>query len=170
MAFTDMDTDTEIDRHANPVDLVERLASLNDWNFERASDYEISLSISGKWTDYQVSFQWMNDIETLHLACAFDIKVPENRMPEVLKLLAKVNEQLWVGHFDVWTEEGMVMYRNALLLAGGATASGRQCEALLKSAVDAAERSFPAFQFVIWSGKNAKEAMEATLFETAGEA
>lgn len=163
-------TELEIGQPDNPVDLVERMASLNDWSFERSGDCEISLSIAGRWTDYHVSFQWMGEIEALHLACAFDIKVPEARRPEVLKLLAMVNEQLWVGHFDFWTDEGMVMYRNALLLAGGATASGRQCEALLKSALDAAERCFPAFQFVIWAGKTAKEAMDATLFETAGEA
>jgi hypothetical protein len=166
MAFAEMD----VDHRANPVDLVERLASLNDWSFERSGDYEISLSITGRWTDYHVSFQWMSEIEALHLACAFDLKVPEGRRAEVLKLLAIVNEQLWVGHFDLWSDEGMVMYRNALLLAGGATASGRQCEALLKSALEAAERCFPALQFVIWAGKTAKEAMDATLFETAGEA
>jgi hypothetical protein len=112
----------------------------------------------------------MSEIEALHLACAFDLKVPEARRAEILKLLATVNEQLWVGHFDLWADEGMIMYRNALLLAGGAHASGRQCEALLKSALDAAERSFPAFQFVIWAGKTAKDAMDATMFETAGEA
>jgi len=166
MTFTELDTE----QLANPVDLVERLASLNDWSFERSGDYEISLSITGRWTDYHISFQWMSEIEALHLACAFDLKVPEGRRSEVLKLLAIVNEQLWVGHFDLWSDEGMVMYRNALILAGGAVASGRQCEALLKSAVDAAERCFPAFQFVIWAGKPAKEAMRATLFETAGEA
>lgn len=166
MAFAEM----EMEPPANPVDLVERLASINDWSFERSGDYEISLSIAGRGADYHVSFQWMSEIEALHLACAFDLKVPEQRRGEVLKLLAKVNEQLWVGHFDLWTDEGMVMYRNALLLAGGAIASGRQCEALLKNALDAAERSFPAFQFVIWAGKSAKEAMDATLFETVGEA
>jgi len=166
MTFTELDTE----QLANPVDLVERLASLNDWSFERSGDYEISLSITGRLTDYHISFQWMSEIEALHLACAFDLKVPDGRRSEVLRLLAIVNEQLWVGHFDLWSDEGMVMYRNALLLAGGATASGRQCEALLKSAVDAAERCFPAFQFVIWAGKSAREAMDATLFETAGEA
>lgn len=166
MAFTEL----EIERPANPVDLVERLAARNDWSFERSGDCEISLSIAGRWTDYHVSFQWMDEIEALHLACAFDVKVPEARRAEVLKLLAIVNEQLWVGHFDLWSEEGMVMYRNALLLAGGAVASGQQCEALLRSALDAAERCFPAFQFVIWAGKSAREAMDATLFETAGEA
>jgi hypothetical protein len=166
MSFTEL----EMEQPANPVDLVERLASLNDWSFERSNDYEISLSISGRWTDYQVSFQWMSELEALHLACAFDLKVPEARRPEVLKLLAMVNEQLWVGHFDLWSDEGMVMYRNALLLAGGATASGRQCEALLKSALEAAERCFPAFQYVIWGGKTAKDAIDATMFETVGEA
>jgi len=166
MAFIE----TEIEQQTNPVDLVERLASLNDWSFERSGSHEISLSIAGRWSDYHVSFQWMDEIEALHLACAFDFRVPEARRTEVLKLLAHVNEQLWVGHFDLWSDEGMVMYRNALMLAGGATASGRQCEALLKSALDAAERCFPAFQFVVWAGKNAKEAMEATLFETVGEA
>jgi hypothetical protein len=166
MSFTEL----EMEQPANPVDLVERLASLNDWSFERSNDYEISLSITGRWTDYQVSFQWMSELEALHLACAFDLKVPEARRPEVLKLLAMVNEQLWVGHFDLWSDEGMVMYRNALLLAGGATASGRQCEALLKSALEAAERCFPAFQYVIWGGKTAKDAIDATMFETVGEA
>jgi hypothetical protein len=166
MSFTEL----EIEQPGNPVDLVERLASLNDWSFERSNDYEISLSIAGRWTDYQVSFQWMSELEALHLACAFDLKVPEARRPEVLKLLAMVNEQLWVGHFDLWSDEGMVMYRNALLLAGGATASGRQCEALLKSALEAAERCFPSFQYVIWGGKTAKDAIDATLFETVGEA
>ena len=56
-----------------PLDVVERLAAGNDWSFERASDDEITILVTGKWTDYQVSFTWMGDIEALHLACAFDL-------------------------------------------------------------------------------------------------
>ncbi|MGE0340648.1 MAG: YbjN domain-containing protein [Xanthobacteraceae bacterium] len=154
----------------NPVDLVERLAAVNDWSFERTNESEITLSIKGRHTDYNVSFQWMDELEALHAACAFDLKVPEARRAEIYKLLAMVNEQLWLGHFDLWSEEGLVMYRDGLVLSGGAEASGRQCEALLENAVSAAERYYPAFQFVIWAGKTAREAMDATLFETAGEA
>jgi hypothetical protein len=163
-------TDFETEARANPVDLVERLAAVNNWSFERTGESEISLSIRGRWADYHISFQWMAELEALHLACAFDLKVPDGRRGEVLKLLAIVNEQLWVGHFDLWSDEGMVMYRHALLLAGGATASDRQCEALLERAIDAAERYFPAFQFVVWAGKSAREAIDAAMFETAGEA
>jgi hypothetical protein len=154
----------------NPVDLVERLAAINDWSFERANESEITLSIKGRHTNYNVSFQWMDELEALHTACAFDLKVPEARRNEIYRLLAMVNEQLWLGHFDLWSEEGLVMYRDGLVLSGGAEASGAQCEALLENAVSAAERYYPAFQFVIWAGKTAREAMDATLFETAGEA
>jgi hypothetical protein len=56
------------------------------------------------------------------------------------------------------------------VLAGGVEASGQQCEAMLSTALDTSERYFPAFQFVVWAGKSAREALEAAMFETAGEA
>ena len=158
------------DRRINPVDVVENLAAVNDWSFDRAAADEITLSIAGRWTDYQVSFTWMDDIESLHLACAFDLKVPDQRRPEVRQLISQVNEQLWVGHFDLWVRDGLVMFRHALLLAGGIEASGRQCHALLEAALDSCERYYQAFQFVVWAGKGAREAMDAVLFDTSGEA
>lgn len=154
----------------NPLDVVERLAAVNDWSFERASDDEITILVTGKWTDYQVSYTWMGDIEALHLACAFDLKVPERRRAEVQTLIGLINERLWVGHFDLWINEGILMFRHALVLAGGVAASDRQCEAVLGSALDSCERYFPAFQFVVWAGKSAREAMDSAMFETSGEA
>src|SRR5262245_10578436 len=117
--------------HLNPLDVVERVAAANGWSFERAGIAEPTLLIQRKWTDYQVSYAWMFDIEALHLACAFEMKVPERCRAEVQQLVSLVNEQMWVGHFDLWTQDGLIMYRHALLLAGGVAASGRQCEALL---------------------------------------
>ena len=154
----------------NPLDVVERIAAINDWAFERAGDDEITMLVGGKWSDYQVSFTWMFDIEALHLACAFDLKVPEHRRAEVQQLIALVNEQLWIGHFDVWTQDGLVMFRHALVLAGGVEATPPQCQALLSSALESCEGYFPAFQFVVWAGKGARQALDAAMFETSGEA
>jgi hypothetical protein len=158
------------DHRSSPLDVVEHMAAGNNWPFERAGEDEIGLVVTGRWTNYQVSFTWMNEIETLHLACAFDMKVPDPRVAEVQKLIALINEQMWIGHFDVWTQNGVIMFRHALVLAGGVAASGRQCEAVLATALDSCERYFPAFQFVIWAGKSAREAMESAMFETTGEA
>ena len=154
----------------NPLDVVERIAAINDWSFERAGDDEITMLVGGKWSDYQVSFTWMHDIEALHLACAFDLKVPDRRKSEVQQLIALVNEQLWIGHFDLWTKDGMVMFRHALVLAGGVEATSQQCQALLSSALEACECYFQAFQFVIWSGVPAKDALASVLFDTFGTA
>jgi hypothetical protein len=160
----------EIERAGHPVDLVERVASAHEWAFDRLGEDEISIVVRGRGCDYSVSFTWMDDIEALHLACAFDAKIPERRRTDLLQLIALVNEQLWIGHFDIWNADGVIMYRHALFLAGGADANPRQCEALIEIAVETCERYFQAFQFVIWAGKPPKEALEAALFETLGEA
>jgi hypothetical protein len=156
--------------HGNPLEVVERVAATNGWSFERAGEDEITILVAGKWSDYQVSYTWMFDIEALHLACAFELKVPERSRGEVQQLISLINEQMWVGHFDLWVQDGLVMYRHALVLAGGVEASGRQCEALLATALDACERYFPAFQFVVWAGKPAREALDAAMFDTQGQA
>jgi hypothetical protein len=162
--------DFEADRQSHPVDVIEQIAALNDWTFERAGDDEITISVSGGWADYHVSFSWMEDREAIHLACAFDLKVPEARKLEVMRLITSVNEQLWIGHFDLWSAEGVVMFRQALLLSGGAEPNTHQVERLLVTAIEACERYFQAFQFVVWAGKDAAEALEGVLFETVGEA
>lgn len=163
-------TELTADLRSNPLDVVEQLASGNDWSFEREGDDEITILIAGKWTDYQVSFTWMDELEALHLACAFELKVPERRRIEVQQLIASMNEQMWVGHFDLWSKDGMVMFRHALVLAGGLEPSNDQCKAVIGTALDSCERYFPAFQFVLWAGKSAREALDATMFETSGEA
>lgn len=162
--------DFDQERHSHPVDVIEQIAALNDWSFERAGDDEITISIAGNWADYHVSFSWMAEREAIHLACAFDLKVPEARKFEVMRLISTVNEQLWIGHFDLWSDEGLVMFRQALLLSGGADPNSQQVERLLVTAIEACERYFQAFQFVVWAGRSAAEALETVLFETAGQA
>ncbi len=163
-------TETISSLRVSPLDVVERMASLNDWAFERACDDEINILIKGRWSDYQVSFTWMDNLEALHMACAFDMKVSDHRRSELQQLIAHMNEQMWIGHFDLWPDDGMVMFRHALLLTGGLEATDQQCKTVLGTALDTCERYYPAFQFVLWAGKTAREAMDAAMFETSGEA
>jgi hypothetical protein len=159
-----------IDSRNNPLAAVEDIAADNNWSFERSGEDEVTIVSKGDWTDYQLSFTWMGEIEALHLACAFDIKVPENRTLEIMRLLSLINEQMLFGHFDLWEQEGAIMFRQSLLLAGGVEPSSQQVEVLLSSALEACECYFQAFQFVVWSGTSAKEALAGVLFETFGTA
>lgn len=160
----------DLPRSEHPLDIVERVAARRDWTFDRADHDEMSVEVAGTWSQYQVAFSWIEKFEALHVACAFDLRAPDRRRAEILQLISLANEQLWVGHFDLWTTENVVMFRHALLLAGGAEPTDGQCEIMLKAAVDACERYYQAFQFVLWAGKSAREAIEGVLFVTEGEA
>jgi hypothetical protein len=154
----------------NPLDRVERLAHANDWFIDRAGDDEVSLLVAADWGDLHLCLNWRDDLQGLHLACTFDQRIPQLRREDVARLLSLVNEQLYFGHFDIWRQDGSIVFRNGLILAGGAEATEAQCESLIRIAIEACERYYPAMQFVIWAGKSPEEAIAASLFETVGEA
>jgi len=153
----------------NPLDLVEQLVSANEWMFERPSDEELAVSVDGQWNRYQLWFAWREDLGVMQFTCAFDMKVPDHRFADVCVLLAHINERMWVGHFDLCADDGMLMFRQATVLAEGHASSG-QIEELVEVALLECERVFPAFMFLVWGGKTPAEALEAAMLETSGEA
>jgi hypothetical protein len=160
----------EIEPLENPVDMIERLAADNRWSFDRSEEDEISIVVSGDRAKYNIAFTWLSDMEAMHVACAFDLRVPAPRHVEVLSLVSLINEQLWIGHFDIWPQDGVIMFRHAIVLAGGAPLNAKQCEAVLANAVTACERYYQAFQFVVWAGQSGREALVQAMIETKGEA
>lgn len=160
--------DTRNDTH--PIDVIEEVAHANDWVFERAGDDEVAIGVGGKWTEYNLAFSWLADREALHLSCAWEVKVGESRFNELTRLLVLINERMILGHFDFWQTEGIIMFRQSLLLSGGIEPTERQIEGLLEGAVEACESYYQAFQYVIWSGLPAREALENVMFETMGTA
>ncbi len=161
---------TEPARDAHPLDVIEAVASQHEWTFERAGEDEIAITVGGQRSAYTVSYSWMEDCEALHMACAFDMKVARSRVNEVSKLVTLINEQLLMGHFDFWQRENVIMFRQSLILSGGLDPTERQVEALFESAVETCEVYYAAFQFVVWSGLSGREALDAVLFETVGNA
>jgi hypothetical protein len=153
-----------------PLDLVEQIVAANDWVFDRPSDEEIAMQIPGRWCEYEVFCAWSAGEEAIHLMLALDIRVPKERRAAVHELLALVNDKLWLGHFALWAEENLVVYRNGLPLRGASGPSPEQIEDLIATAIDECERFYPAFQYVIWAGRPPAEAVQAALIETVGQA
>jgi hypothetical protein len=63
-----------------------------------------------------------------------------------------------------------VVYRCALPCIGRDAPEAGEVAAMLAAGLQAAERFYPAFNFLLWAGKSAEDAAQAVLFETAGEA
>ena len=154
----------------NPLDVLEQVVSANDWAFERSATDEMAVEMQGRWAGYYMYFTWRADAGLMQLACAFDMRVPETMRGSLHTLLASVNEKMCLGHFDLWSEEGLPMFRHVLPLRGVDGASAEQLEDLVDIAVSECDRFYPAFQFVVWGGKSPREAVEASMMETVGQA
>lgn len=154
----------------DPLYQIERLALVHDWGFERTADDELVMSAAGLSGDLILSLIWRADLESLHIACQYASKAPLQRREEMGRLINLVNEQLLYGHFDLWRQDGSVMFRNNLLLSGDAEAGEAQCEALIRIAIETCERYNAAFQFAIWAGAPAERAIANNFFTAAGQA
>jgi hypothetical protein len=154
----------------DPLERVERIALQRDWPAERGGDGEVLLAVPVVTGELSVSFVWRADLESLHVACLYANRVPPLRREEMGRLINLVNEQLIYGHFDLWKQDGSVMFRNNLILAGGADLGEAQCETLLDTAIEACERYHSAFQFAIWAGQPAEKAIATSQFDAVGRA
>ena len=76
---------------------------------------------------------------------------------------------MWLGHFDIWIDEGIVLYRNTSLFNRNKI-SQNQFDEVMVQAVTSCDQFFPAFQYVLWANRSPSEALEAVLFNTQGEA
>ena len=155
---------------ANPLDIMEQIISANDWACDRRSDSEMAAEAPGRWCDYGLYFCWSHEISAMHFTCAFDLKVPEKRRAALHELLALANERLWIGHFGMEADDGMPVFRHAVLLRGAPGASTESLEDMVDIALTECERFFPAFQFVLWGGKTPQDALAAAMLECVGEA
>ncbi|GLQ06233.1 YbjN domain-containing protein [Sneathiella chinensis] len=155
---------------SNPLDLVETIISANDWSFERQGSNELTVGVEGSWCQYHLWFSWRADIRAIHFSCAYDVKVPDRKYGQVYELLARVNERLFVGHFDTWREEGLILFRHALLLNENCEVTDGQIANLVEIGMSELEKFYPALQFCLWGGHTPEQAIEAAMLETMGEA
>ena len=154
-----------------PIDMLEAYYAAHGWEHQRHDD-EIVATVKGSWTSYELRAMWREDDSVVQFLAFPDIKVADDRRTAMYETLALVNEQLWVGHFELWSQSGILLYRHAAMIDGeeDGTMSLSAAELLIESAVDECERFYPVFQFVLWGGKSPRDALAAALVETQGEA
>ena len=158
---------------AAPIDVLESYYVAHGWSHERHDD-EIVATVKGSWTEYELRALWREEDSVLQFLAFPDIKVAEERRTAIYEAIGLVNEQLWIGHFELWSSSGILLYRHAAMIDGDAddeaVLSLPAAELIVESAIDECERFYPVFQFVLWGGKTPKEALAAALVETHGEA
>jgi len=156
---------------AAPIDMLERYYAAHGWTHERDED-EVVAKVKGSWTEYELRAIWREDDSVLQFLAFPDVRVPEQSRAAMYEAIGLVNEQLWIGHFELWSSSGILLFRHAAMIGGddAPQLSLEGAELIVESAIDECERFYPVFQFVLWGGKTPKEALAAALIETQGEA
>ena len=100
----DLWLDDEVETSSDPMDTVETVIGSDDrFQCERAEDGDVHFSFkctSGETVGY---FSYRHELPALLFTLGFELQAPASRRTEAVKLAGLINENLWLGHFDVWS-------------------------------------------------------------------
>ena len=153
----------------DPLDVVERILTAENLAFDRSEEGDLAFNLAGDWKDYELWFAWRPEADCLQLCLSMDLAAPEADRAAARELIAAINPRVWLGHFELW-DEGEIIFRHGMALMSGDQPSLAQAAAMIDVAVEAADRFFPAFSFMLQGAKSPTEAVAACMFETVGEA
>ena len=154
----------------HPIDIVEDIATHQEWQFDRIADDQISMEMVGQWRSYSITLAWCEADQTLRLICSFEMDPPAHRMPALYEALNAVNDMCWAGSFTYWGAERLMAYRYGLILSNAQMATPDQIDTMISAAVMSAERYYPAFQMVTWGEKDLETALKVAIAEAHGHA
>ena len=153
-----------------PVDMLAALFEARGWSSELDGEDEITAEYKGSWTSYQIRAIWREEDNALQLILLPDVTAPSDKRDAIYKALGLINEQLWLGHFDMWSANGILLFRHGSLMPSNGLLGVDHAQTIIDVAIDECERFYPVFQFIIWGDKTPEEAITSALIETHGEA
>tara|TARA_B110000238_G_scaffold197648_1_gene240630 strand:- start:2150 stop:2659 length:510 start_codon:yes stop_codon:yes gene_type:complete len=154
----------------NPLDLIEDVVVSNDWSYNRTDSDTLYVEVGGEWCDYQLTLAWSPDCHLLQYTWTYNIKIPSKKYALIYSLLNKINLNLSAGHFELWADDGWIMYRNSLISFDYSSITSEKVDYILSSSLEDCDKYYPTFQFLLWGNKTPTQAIESSLLETQGEA
>lgn len=155
---------------SNPIDLIEELIQAQEWPYHRLNQEAIVIEIPGRWGDYRLQFFWQSEVNILQLSCDLDLCIPGKDLSKVFELLSRINERVFVGHFEYSSEEGTLLYRYGVIVQDLKNLSAEYLESIVEFVFQECERFYPAFQMALIENRSMKDAISTVMFDTVGEA
>ena len=160
----------DVDTGFDPLDVVEHVLNAENLEFDRTEEGDLAFALTGDWKDYELWFAWRPEADCLQLCAALDLRVTKSKRNAANELLSLINQRVWIGHFEVWAEDGEIVFRHALALPTGERPTLAQAASMIDAAVESADRFYPAFDFLLKGAKTPADALAACMFETKGTA
>ncbi|MCB1592210.1 MAG: YbjN domain-containing protein [Alphaproteobacteria bacterium] len=154
----------------NPLDNVEELLCDQNWIYDRTDDDCLRVQVKGRSCNYQLLFIWQRNLSALQFSCEFEMKLAPENMTAASSALLDMNEESWMGHFEIARKSLVPSYRQTCLLRGYEFGEDNAYfEDLIDISLAHCERFYPVFHLLSQSGGANSDALSLALMETAGE-
>ncbi|MCD8497465.1 MAG: YbjN domain-containing protein [Alphaproteobacteria bacterium] len=158
----------------NPLDCVEDILKSNNWVFNRLSDEELVVKVTGRHCTYNLAFLWQDDMNALQFAIHYDLHINQNRMDKAARALLSLNEDLWIGHFSIPKGSNAPVYRQTCMFRGmGHESICEALEDLVDAGLELCEQYYSAFYLLSHANDTEQgvneQNLSLALMETVGQ-
>jgi len=159
-----------LEQAGNPLDHVEEILQAHDWVFNRMNDDELMVQVAGKSCNYRLFFIWQEEMNAMQFCCQYDLLINDRNYQTAATALMTMNENLWMGHFDLPKDTGVPSYRHTCLLRGIIDTSGSEhIEDMMDISMAQCERYYPVFYLLSAANDTNDQSLALALMDTAGE-
>lgn len=156
----------------NPLDMVEELAQSKEWKFTRTTDDFMVMTLPSDRGPLEVWLEWQDEFSALLFSCTMvGVEIGDNHHETAARALEQINQNLWLGHFDLSTKGSHPTFRHTMLLR--MIPSGIAIDIIhdvIEIAQAESSRFHATFQLVQAGDVRLQDNLSAAIFETIGEA
>ncbi|MES2729792.1 MAG: YbjN domain-containing protein [Pseudomonadota bacterium] len=164
-------SDIEVDIGApSIIETVEDCLHTQNWHFMRPSDAEIFVEVTGTQGKYKLFFLSDETTSSLQICCELDVVLYDHDRHAFNKLLATINNRMWLGHFDGTQAGNQIIpcFRYTGLYKGlPYEAASQTVNSLVELAIAECDRTRQAFTMLIDAHTVAESARTAAHFDLA---
>jgi len=152
----------------NPLDNIEDILHANDWAFNRMDDNELTVTLSGKFCTYRLIFLWQADMSALQFSAQYELSIHPLNLGKAGKILMTINENTWMGHFEIVADTCIPGYRYTTLLDPENKQSYEHLENIVDIALAQCETNYAAFSLLTDQNAANDETLPLALMQTQG--
>lgn len=156
---------------SNPLDSIEDFLFAENYAFERPTMDELNIYVKGQKGTYNMIFLWEEDFTALQFMCELDLKIPHEKRETATQTLGRINEKLWLGHFDVPGQTNTPCFRHTSLMRGWTEQSGADhIQDLMDIAKASCDRYYNMFALLATSKYMNNDLIDLAISDAGGAA
>lgn len=162
--------ETMFDDVSNPLDGVEDVLVSRNWAFSRMNRDELFVERRGSHGLYKMVFMWDEETSALQFCCEYDLAIDDRNYGIACEVLADINSQVWLGHFEISRGEYTPCFRHTHLFRGMTQGSGAEhLEDLMQIATTECDRHYTTFMTLAQAAAPDDEDLALALMPVAGQ-